>query len=77
MTSREKDIAIDLWNVNRSLDEFINLVNTAKGPEDLQVLFIEARSELSKEDYRIFREKTVDHYKLLLECGGGYFDASY
>ena len=71
------DIAIDVWNVNRSSDEFVMLVNTAKGPEDLQVLFMEARSELTKEDYVIFREKTVDLYKLLLEVGGGWFDPNY
>lgn len=63
------NIKIDPWEHKRTVAEFVRLVRTAKGPEHMLGLFMEARRELLKEEYRIFRNMTEAQFNILLECG--------
>ena len=63
------NIRIDPWDHHRTVAEYVRLVRTAKGPEHMLALFMEAKRELKKEDYRIFRRMTEPQFNILLECG--------
>ena len=63
------NVKIDPWEHKRTVVEFVRLVRTAKGPEQMLSLFMEARRELGKEEYRVFRNMTVAQFNILLECG--------
>jgi len=63
------NVKIDPWEHKRTVGEFVHLVRTAKGPEQMLSLFMEARRELDKEEYRVFRNMTEPQLSILLECG--------
>ena len=63
------NVKIDPWEHKRTVAEFVHMVRTAKGPEQLLSLFMEAKRELRKEEYRVFRKLSESQFNLLLECG--------
>ena len=60
---------IDIWDCQISLKEYIHRARTAIGPEALYAVFIEAKSNLEGEDYKLFRKETRGQYDLLVACG--------
>tara|TARA_Y100001938_G_C7899176_1_gene333732 strand:- start:68 stop:292 length:225 start_codon:yes stop_codon:yes gene_type:complete len=64
-----QNIKVDVWDSVPSVGEYVQKVNTAKGPEELYVFFLEAKRDLKEEDYKVFRKMTLSQFDLLIECG--------
>ena len=60
---------VDPYDMRRTVAEYVDMVRTAEGPEKMVSLFIEAKGNLRKEEYRVLRLMTKKQIELLLECG--------
>lgn len=60
---------IDVWDCKISVSEYIHKAKTARGPEELYAVFMEAKSNLEEIDYKLFQKETRGQYDLLVACG--------
>ena len=67
MTSQ--NVKVDVYDSTPTVGEYLQKVNSAKGPEELYIFFLEAKKFLKPEEYKVFRKATVSHFNLLIECG--------